>query len=278
VNNRVGWTLHEMLISLCVMSGILAVVAHQAASQIRLYGGIQQASFAGENRMQAQAIAERMLWPIAPQAGDLTLAQDSALQLQLPIGSSVVCSATPGAVTVAAGSTQRGSVLAGFSDMPEAGDRIAALFHDSTGTTWLTFRISSAPMTASCARFPVAPAWQLSIIEPIAIPAGAAVRFVRPLRLSLYKSSDSRWFLGAREWNNASDRFNTIQPVSGPYTRYDEDPYRSGLAFLYYSRTGERLEAPVDPSRVGGISIVVRASTTSKSDSGVVSVVLRNIP
>jgi hypothetical protein len=267
-----------MLISLCVMSGILAVVSHQAASQIRLYSGIQQAAFASENRMQAQAIAERMLWPIAPQAGDLTLAQDSALQLLLPIGSSVVCSAAPGAVTVAAGSTQRGLVLAGFSDTPEAGDRVAALFHDSTGSTWLTFRVGSAPTIASCARFPAAQAWQLSLVEPIALPAGAAVRFVRPLRLSLYRASDSRWFLGAREWNSASDRFNTIQPVSGPYSRYDEDPYRSGLAFIYYSRTGERLEAPFDPSRVGGISIVVRASATSKSDSAVVSVVLRNIP
>ena len=267
-----------MLISLCVMSGILAVVAHQAASQIRLYSGIQQAASAGENRMQAQAIAERMLWPMAPQAGDLTLAQDSALQLQLPIGSSVVCSAAPGMVTVAAGSTQRGSVLAGFSDAPEAGDRIAALFHDSTGSTWLTFRISSAPVLGSCARFPVAPAWQFSIVEPIVIPAGAAVRFVRPLRLSLYKASDSRWFLGAREWNNGSDRFNTIQPVSGPYSRYHEDPYRSGLAFLYYDGTGQRLDAPFDPARVRGISIVVRAATTTSSDSGVVSVVLRNAP
>lgn len=267
-----------MLISLCVMGGIMGVVAHQATSQIRLYSGITQATVARENRMQAQAIAERTLWSIAPQAGDVAVAQDSALQLQMPIGSSVVCSSTPGTVTVAAGSPQRGSVIAGFSDTPEPGDRIAVLFHDSIGTTWLTVRVASAPVTASCARFPTARGWRVALIEPMTLPDGAAVRVLRPLRLSLYKASDSRWYLGAREWNNESDRFNTIQPVSGPYAKYDADPARSGLAFIYRNRLGERLLAPFDATRIAGVSIVVRGVASSRSDSGVVSVGLRNVP
>lgn len=265
-----------MLISLCVMGGILAVVAHQSTTQIRLYSGIQHATQARENRMQAQAIAERILWSVAPQAGDLAVAQDSALQLLMAIGSSVVCASTPAAVTVATASYQRGSVLAGFSDTPEPGDRIAALFHDSTGTTWLTFTVASVPVNATCARFPTAHAWQLTLAEPVTLPPGAALRFLRPLRLSLYKASDARWYLGAREWSNESSRFNAIQPVSGPYVRYDADPARSGVAFIYRDVAGQRLDPPFVTARVAGISIMVRASISATSDSGVVSVVLRN--
>jgi hypothetical protein len=264
-----------MLISLCVMGGILAVVAHQATSQIRLYSGIQQATQGRENRMHAQAIAERILWSAAPQAGDVVAAQDSALQLLMSIGSSVTCSSIPGSVTVAVGGSKRGGVLGGFSDTPEPGDRLVALFHDSTGTTWLTFRVASAPVPAACARFPASGAWQMALLEPVTIPAGAALRVLRPLRLSLYKASDSRWYLGAREWNNESNRFNTIQPVSGPYDRYDPDPGHSGLAFIYRDHGGQLLEPPFDAARVGGIAIVVRASS-AKTDGGAVSVVLRN--
>jgi len=264
-----------MLISLCVMGGILAVVAHQATSQIRLYSGIQQLTQARENRMHAQAIAERVLWSAAPQAGDVVVAQDSALQMLMPIGSTVTCSSSPGSVTVAAGSSQRGSVLAGFGDTPEPGDRIAALFHDSIGTTWLTFRVASAPVTAACERFPATRAWQMAMVEPVTLPAGGALRVLRPIRLSLYKASDARWYLGAREWNNEANRFNTIQPVSGPYARYDPDPSRSGLAFIYRDRSGQPMEPPIDAARVAGIAIVVRASS-SRADSGTVSIVLRN--
>ena len=124
-----------MLISLCVMGGVFAIVAHQASTQTRLYTGIQQAALAREHRAQANAIGGRILWSLAPQAGDVTLALDSALQIEMPIGSSVVCASTPGVVTMVAPSAERGAVLAAFSDSPEPGDRISALFHDSLGTT-----------------------------------------------------------------------------------------------------------------------------------------------
>lgn len=272
---RNGWTLHELLISLCVMGGVFGLVAHQASTQRRLYAGIQQTTVIRENRAQAQAIAERILWSAAPQAGDLVVALDSALQLQTEIASSVVCSSSPGTVTVVAPSLARGKTLAGASDAPDAGDQLAALFHDSTGTTWLTFRVASVPLEATCARFPAERGWMLALVEPLALPEGAAVRITRPLRLSLYKASDSRWYLGAKEWNAAANRFNSIQPVSGPYAPYSTDPWRSGLAFMYRDRGGAMLQAPVDAGRIASVSIVARASG-SVSDSGAVSVALRN--
>lgn len=273
--SRAGWTLHEMLISLCVMGGVFAIVAHQATTQVRLYSGITRIVQARDNRAQATAIAERILWSLAPSAGDLVVAADSALQLQMQIGASVVCLSSPGSVVMAAGTDQRGNALAAFSDAPEPGDRMAVLFHDSLGTTWLTVHLASAPLPAPCSRFPGVPGWQIALVEPLQLPEGAAVRLMRPLRLSLYRASDTRWYLGAKEWNAGMDRFNTIQPVAGPYARYDPDPQRSGLAFVFMNRNGQRLEPPFDVGGVASIAISVRSGDQGL-DSGSVTMALRN--
>lgn len=272
---RAGWTLHEMLISLCVMGGVFAIVAHQATTQVRLYSDITRSMQARENRAQATAIAERILWSLAPSAGDLMVADDSALQMQMQIGASVVCLASPGSVIVVAGTDQRGNVLAAFSDAPEPGDRMAVLFHDSLGTTWLTVRLASGAVPAPCTRFPGVSGWQIALAEPLQLPEGASVRVMRPLRLSLYRASDSRWYLGAKEWNAALDRFNSIQPVAGPYSPYSPDPQRSGLAFLFMNRDGRRLERPVDVDGVASIAISVRSGDEGR-DSAAVTMALRN--
>ena len=274
LTRRRGWTLHEMLISLCVMSGVFAIVAHQALTQLRLYGGITRTTVAREHRAQAEAIAERLLWALSP--GDIAVAQDSALQFDMQVGATVVCASAPGTVTVAAPSIGGGVVLSGFNYVPEPGDRLAALFHDSLGTTWLSFRLASAPLAMPCARFAV-PGWQLALVESIALPEGAALRVLRPVRLSLYRASDSRWYLGAKEWNAPLNRFNSIQPVSGPYARYDPDPRRSGLAFIYADRAGLRLEAPVDASRIARISIFARPLDADSADAGATTIALRNV-
>lgn len=277
--SRRGWTLHEMLISLCVMGGVFAIVAHQATAQIRLFRGVHEHASARENRAQAEAIAERVLWNLSPSAGDVTAALDSALQLRILIGSSTVCASAPGVVTLATSdAAARGNVLGAFSDAPEPGDELAALFHDSLGTTWLTFRLASIAVAAPCPRFPAAAGWQVSLAAPAELPAGAAVRLLRPLRLSLYKSSDARWYLGAKEWNGEDNRFHAIQPVAGPYAKYDPVPERSGLAFLYRARTGESLGNAPDPGRIASIAILSRTTSGSVADSGVVTIALRNAP
>lgn len=275
--SRAGWTLHEMLISLCVMGGVFAIVSHQARSQIRLYSGVQQTATARENRAQAEAMAEHVLWSLAPEAGDIAVAQDSALQIRTQIGASTICAASPGSVIVATSDdAERGSVPGAFSDSPEPGDELSALFHDSLGTTWLDFHVASEPVASSCPRFPTFRGWQIALAESVVLPEGAAVRVLRPLRLSLYKASDSRWYLGAKEWDGDGDRFHTIQPVAGPYLKYDRVAQASGLAFVYRTRDGTGLEPPVDASRIASISIVTRSSSGIAVDSGTVTVALRN--
>ncbi|HET9424602.1 MAG TPA: hypothetical protein VFO55_04450, partial [Gemmatimonadaceae bacterium] len=66
---------------------------------------------------------------------------------------------------------------------------------------------------------------------------GMPLRVTRPWRYSLYRASDGLWYLGAREWNAALSRFNTIQPVGGPFL----SAASSGLRFTYADAGGNAL-------------------------------------
>ena len=89
---------------------------------------------------------------------------------------------------------------------------------------------------------------------------GIPVRITRPRRYSLYRASDGLSYLGERDWNPGALRFNTIQPVSGPFAPAAEH----GLVFRYLDSTGASLVIPVaNPARDRA-----RASRTSKSRRG----------
>jgi hypothetical protein len=89
-----------------------------------------------------------------------------------------------------------------------------------------------------------------------------------------------------REWNPAAARFNTIQPVSGPFL----PPSLGGLAFHYLDSLGASLATPVADTRAislvrielrGRTKNAMRALSTAgvpgkRSDSLSLVVLLRN--
>jgi hypothetical protein len=79
---------------------------------------------------------------------------------------------------------------------------------------------------------------------------GFPVRITRPRRYSLYRASDGLSYLGERDWNPATLRFNTIQPVSGPFAPAAEH----GLVFRYLDSAGAALAIPV--ANAGAIALV----------------------
>jgi hypothetical protein len=86
---------------------------------------------------------------------------------------------------------------------------------------------------------------------------GAPIRVTRPVRYSLYRGSDG-WSLGQREWNTATLRFNTIQPVSGPFL----SAAAGGIRFPYYDSSGAALPLPVvDPRAIALIRFDLRGQT-----------------
>lgn len=286
---RQGFSLHEMLISLTLLGAVMALAAHAASRHIRLFRGVEALAAARDHATHTSAIAERILWGVSPIAGDLLAAQDTAIEVRMPLGSAVVCASTPGRFVIPAPDTAPGNTLAAFVDAPQPGDRIAALFSDSTGTTWLTLHVATSPVADACAAFGAASAWTVMTSEPLAIPTGAILRFTRPLRLAMYRASDSRWYLGAREWSAEHQSFATIQPVAGPLRPPSADESATGLLFVYRDASAARLVPPLDPAHVASVSIVTRTLTATpihieglsgfgraRLDSSVVTIALRN--
>lgn len=285
-----GFTVHELIISLTIMSAVFVVATHFALEQARFFRAVTDVSTLRWQLEQATNVLRNTLWSVSPRAGDILVAQDSALEIRLATGTAVSCEGVPGTVLIPA-PTVVGNTLSAFMRRPERGDRVSALFSDSLGATWLHLRVMSAPEPAGvCSMFPAAPgAWAVATVEPLALPAGTPLRFTRPLRLSLYRSTDNRWYLGARDWNGEREQFNTIQPVAGPLGEHTADT-ESGLRFAYHDRDGAVLLEPVDGTRVSSVTVVARASTHRPvrmrglrradgiyRDSGVAVIRLRNV-
>src|SRR5439155_9594724 len=79
---------------------------------------------------------------------------------------------------------------------------------------------------------------------------GMPVRITRRLRYSLYRASDGAWYLGQRDWNATTLRFNTIQPVSGPFL----SAALGGLTFRYFDSSG--VEVPSGAAQTRAIALL----------------------
>lgn len=258
---RRGWTLHEMIISLTITSAIVGLAVHAALGQMRFFRGAGEIAAVERQLDDVTGVVRGVVWGISPLAGDVAVALDTAIELRASFGAAIACESTVGRLVIPAPMAS-GNTLSAFDEQPQPDDMVHALLEDSTGSTWLTFRVAAAPAYAgACPHFPAAAAaWAIALREQIAIPEGSVLRFTRPLRLSVYRASDGRWYLGARDWNAEGQRFNTIQPVAGPLNAPGAAD-RSGLRFDYLDEMGEPLEQTEDPRRIRGIRVVARAAS-----------------
>jgi hypothetical protein len=256
------------------MSAVFALATHFVLRQTRFFRDVGDADAVRSQLAQATDVVRNVLANVSPSTGELLVAQDSAVEVRLTTGTSVVCSATPGRVVLPAPGALAGSAAV-FARPPEPGDRLSALYSDSAGATWMHLQVASAPEgEGPCSWNPEIDAtWAIGTVEPMSLPVGAAIRVTRPLRLSLYKSSDEQWYLGAKDWNGVAQRFNSIQPVAGPLLGYG-DGSGSGLRFRYYDAQGGTLPNPVDVASVASVTVIARAS----GDSVTAVVRLRNAP
>lgn len=280
-----------MLISLAVMGLVTGLAAHAAVAQLRFFQGVGEVTAVRGQVTEVGAIVAAVLWGVSPADGEILAATDSAIEISAPFAAAVVCVGGTGSLTTAAPEPV-GNTLASADDVPEAGDVARLFIADSNGAGWVNVTMaSSASAGGPCPGFPaVGRTWRLQLREPIVVSAGAVLRWTRRIRLSLYRASDARWYLGAREWNVASQRLNTIQPVAGPLLSYSADGTRSGLRFRYAGFDGGELTSPIEFARVASISVTARADAKRPvrmpglaaseagrySDSIAVTIALRN--
>jgi prepilin-type N-terminal cleavage/methylation domain-containing protein len=290
---RRGLTLVELLVALVVAGVVFALVATISAREQRLVGDIAADASLDQQLREGASVFPIDVRGAAP--GDIREAGDSSIELRTTIASAVVCDTSGGALVLPP-ATAGATATASTSSSIAAGDTAWLFTPGDSIDDWQPHAIigTVASSTGPCApggpaldpgtRALARKAIRLGVAPPRAA-IGMPLRVTRPLRFSLYRSGGG-WYLGARDWNTTSGRFNTIQPVSGPFL----SAASAGPMLEYVDNAGVRLTTPVsDPKRIALIRIVLRGQTKTimralgagatnqkRSDSAVVAVMLRN--
>ena len=291
-----GLTLVEVLVALTVAGVVLGLIMAISVREQRVFADLaERAAIAGQLR-EAAALLPIDLRAAAPLEGDIRQARDTVVELRATIGSAVVCDTTTGGVILSP-AVAGADTYASFLMPVEAGDTVWLFMPGDTLDRWLPHavaRTGTAPPGQCAAGGPrLSPAAAASVRVTLALgdtlsspSVGIPLRVTRPMRYSVYRASDGGWYVGERDWNNASRRFNTIQPVAGPVL----PPSSGAAAFSYRDSAGNSIASPVtNPAAIRLIEIALRAQTKhairvlgagplheSRIDSALVAVSIHN--
>lgn len=279
VHARPGVTLIEVVVAMVVAGVILSVVGAISVHQQRLLAEIADGVAVTGRLREISSILPIDLRGTAVAAGDVREATDTSIELRATIASAVVCDTSSDVLRLApaiAGVTTYASVATAIDSGDTAwvftpGDSIdewrpsavAAVSTVSVGSGQCS---ASGPRLGDSAR--ALPRIALRL-EPAPASArallGLPVRVTRSLRVSLYRSADGGWYVGEHDWNATTRRFNTIQPVSGPFL----SAAAGGMTLTYRDREGVRLPTPVADTRA-----IAAIRMSFRGESKLVSTVL----
>jgi hypothetical protein len=293
---RRGATFVELIVTMIVGGIALTLITALCLREHRVFTDLAEQAAAYAQLRDAEAILPTDIRAASTAAGDLRDARDTSLELRSVVASGVVCDTAGGAVVLAPATAGVDS-YAGISSAVTSGDTAWVLALADSTEAWRPFRVaaSSAFRAGACA--PGGPALigsaltlprtvlTLDSLSP-ATAIGVPLRITRPLRYSFYRGTDGAWYLGQRDWNTVTQRFNAIQPVSGPFVA----PSASASVFHYLDTAGAALAVPVANARlVGAVRIDLQTRTASvpralasaarrapRADSAMVWILVRN--
>jgi len=264
---RLGFTIVELVASLVVCGIVLAVLADVASSEQQVLGLLSdRVSGRSELQIATNAIAldvGALRDPSDVRGGE---ARDSALEFRQTIATAVICTSGGGLIALAPEASAR--LLASYLRQPEAGDTAWVL---DSAAAWQPATIAAVakPSAGQCGAGGPAlstadqrlPRVILRFATGALLAPGSPMRITRPFRYSFYKSSDRAWYLGAKDWNSATGKFNTIQPVGGPFLQ----PSPTGTSFAYLDSAGLQMATPVTtPQRIAAVRITLLAAARRK--------------
>ena len=289
-------TLIESIVAMVVGGVALALIATISVRQQRLYADIADRAALASQLRQASTVLPIELRGASAVSGDIREARDTAIELRASIASAVVCDTTAGAIVLSP-AVVGPTTFAGYLTAIAAGDTAWILTPGDSADAWLPYAVSSTATLAPGSCAPLGPrlstaaralarvSMHLAAAPPVSILIGAVMRVTRPVRYSLYRGGNGRWYLGQRDWNVASLRFNTIQPVSGPFSAASAH----GLFLRFSDSSGAPLPSPVaDPRAIalvradlhgqsqGAMRAFVSGAQGRSSDSLHLAISLRN--
>lgn len=262
---RRGHTVIELLVALAVGAIVIGLGATVGFRHQRFHRDVVIAVERTERLEQTAVLIPISLRSIAPGEGDIApgAARDTSLEFRATIASAVICDS--GSSTVALAPAGLEPRLSSVLSRPETGDTAWILEANGPTERWIPRAVvavlDSSTVCALGGSYPFGGASRSSLALRLAaaIPTGAvALRVTRPWRYSLYRASDGAWYLGAKEWNAALLRFNTIQPVAGPLV----SAAASGLRFRYMDSLGLLLpSATLETHRIAAIEVALRVDS-----------------
>ncbi|MEJ7759486.1 MAG: type II secretion system protein [Gemmatimonadaceae bacterium] len=301
-----GFTLIEVIVATAI-AGLLggAVIATLVRQQRFHVAATEMLGVRAQLRDAADVLLSDIRSAAVASYG-IPLMTDSAIEMVTVIASSVLCDTPSGAtLRLPPSKIANGNTLTSILAEPEAGD-VAMLFGAPSNSNsvgrWESIGIvsfSSRSLALSCpasmgftteadaASLAQGYSVTLSASPTLAVRKGAPVRFLRRVRYSLYRSGDSRWYLGYRRCATSAPYVCAgVQPVSGPYNGYSSSG-TSGLSFRYLDSTGVGIARGSAGVGVARIDVVLRGSTAKDvsltgdrqktyRDSTIVSVSPRN--
>jgi prepilin-type N-terminal cleavage/methylation domain-containing protein len=269
---RLGMTLIEVVITMVVAGIVLSVVSSISVRQQRLLMELADGVAVAGRLREISAILPTDFRGASAGARDIREATDTSIELRATIASAVVCD-TLATALVLAPATDAASTYANFVTSITSGDTAWVFTPADSADDWRPSTISSVTTLNTAGRqcAPAGPrlgdiarALPRIVISLAPAPSsasamlGAPIRVTRSARYSLYRASDQHWYVGERDWNTSTLRFNTIQPVSGPFL----SAAAGGMTLTYLESSGAMLPAPVADTRA---IAAIRASFLGES-------------
>lgn len=269
---RRGVTLIELLIVLVLLGLVAAMTVRMVSKQQRFYSGVAEIGTTRSNMRELSALLPADLRGISSIGGDIYSMSDSAIDFRLPTGQAVICTITPGglSVTVAPLQVASRSAVTSWLSAPSAGDSVFIYDEGASSAvaddSWRPNKLLIAPTPASTC--PTSTGLTLSGSEaaagftltlatalPATTPPGSMIRFFRRAHYGLAKRGTD-WFL--TYFDCPAGSCNTPSPTAGPFRPYDPLFGASGVQFRYVDSTGAATSVP---ARVARVDVVVRAQT-----------------
>ena len=298
---RHGLSLAELVV-VVAMAGVVGVaVAATINRQQLFYRGVSELHYAREGVRDAMEVMSTDIRAMSL-SDTVRLRADSAIEFFASIGSSVVCQSIGNQIGLPSRHSEANSLTA-FLVEPDTGDIAAFYTRSGEGREeWERHRIAGFSPRALASSCPPAfgfsaPAdldaamtgFVVTLADPLpgGIKAGAPVRFLRRARYSLYRASDSHWYLGYRRCNAVgASTCGPVQPLSGPYGAYSTDARVTGLNFEYFDAQGHPLGPSDSPLMLARVDITARSERSQRgptngrvdriSEAATISVAVRN--
>ena len=302
-----GFTLVEMLVTLILLAIIGGAMTRVLVKQQQAFKDQSRSVKARRELRLGATVLPSEFRSISTSGGDITSMSESQLNVRAAIGTGVICSRTSNVIFIPP-TNLANETLTSFASIPVNGDSVF-LFDEgndpgAVDDKWDVFAVQDigasstacpgAPYTDPVLDPPATkkrPAYILtnSVLFPLGIPdsvkVGAVVKFVRPVRYSIYQEGSGAWYLGMQQYKSGA--WQSTDALAGPFRPFvSGDANPSGLQFRYYDTLGVRITDFSKVNDVGRVDVFLRTNAGSAAlterkgadlrDSVVMRVAIRN--